>query len=93
MLSRITGRTVADEARQPSEDVVMRAKDQRWNWLGHIAHEWKAPTYPTIPTTMNQTKPQDLSFSGVSGLEIQAAAANFIRGLCRKQYNKMQYNI
>ncbi len=36
MLSRITGRIIADEARQPSVDALMRARDQRWNWLGRI---------------------------------------------------------
>ncbi len=36
MLSRITGRTIADEAREPTLDVMMRARDGRWNWLGHI---------------------------------------------------------
>ncbi len=30
------GRTISDEAREPSVDVMMRARDQRWNWLGHI---------------------------------------------------------
>ncbi len=36
MLSRITGRAIADEAREPTLDVMMRARDRRWNWLGHI---------------------------------------------------------
>ncbi len=36
MLSKITRRTVADEARDPTLNVLMRARDQRWNWLGHI---------------------------------------------------------
>ncbi len=36
MLSRITGRTIADEAREPTLDFIMRARDRRWNWLGHI---------------------------------------------------------
>ncbi len=36
MLSRIAGRTIAEEARKPTLDVVMRATDRRWNWLGHI---------------------------------------------------------
>ncbi len=35
MLSRITGRTIADEAREPTLDVVMRARDRRWNWFAH----------------------------------------------------------
>ncbi len=36
MLSRITGRTIADGAREPTLDVTIRARDRRWNWLGHI---------------------------------------------------------
>ncbi len=36
MLSKITGRSIADEARRLSLDVLMRAKDERWNYLGHI---------------------------------------------------------
>ncbi len=70
----------------------MRAKDQRWNWLGHI-RRMEGANLPDNSYYNASNEPQDLSFSGVSGLEIQAAAANFIRGLCRKQYNKMQYNI
>ncbi len=54
MLSRITGRTIADEARQLSVDVVMRARDQRWNWLGHILRM----EGPTSPTPMRQTNPR-----------------------------------
>ncbi len=30
------GRTIAEEARKLMLDVVMRAGDRRWNWLGHI---------------------------------------------------------
>ncbi len=36
MLSRVTGRSIPDEARAPSVDVLMGSRDQRWNWLGHI---------------------------------------------------------
>ncbi len=36
MLYKISGRSIADEAREPSIDIVLRARDQRWNWLGHI---------------------------------------------------------
>ncbi len=35
-LSRITGRSIADEARESMLDAVMRARDRRWNWLGYI---------------------------------------------------------
>ncbi len=36
MLSRIRGRRFADEHREPTLDVVMRARERRWNWLGCI---------------------------------------------------------
>ncbi len=36
MLSRITGRNVAEEARRQALEVLMRARDRRWKWLGHI---------------------------------------------------------
>ncbi len=39
MLSRITGRSVADEARKPALDAVMRARDRRWNWVRHTLRE------------------------------------------------------
>ncbi len=35
-LSRIRGRTIAEEAHEPTLDVMMRARDRRRNWLGHI---------------------------------------------------------
>ncbi len=34
--SKMTCRSVVEEARKPSLDVIKRARDQRWNWLGHI---------------------------------------------------------
>ncbi len=36
MLSKITGREIADESRMRSISVLIRAIDLRWNWLGHI---------------------------------------------------------
>ncbi len=36
MLPRITGPTIADEASEQTLDVMVRAGDRRWNWLGHI---------------------------------------------------------
>ncbi len=29
---------MAVEARDPTVNVLMRARDQRWNWVGHILH-------------------------------------------------------
>ncbi len=71
-LSRITGGTIADEARQPSVDVVMRARDQRWNWLGHIVRmEGHRLTRQVL---LQCAKPTPESILGdISGLETQAA--------------------
>ncbi len=72
MLSRKTGRIFADEDRQPSVDVVVRARDQRWNWLGHILR-MKGHRL-TRQVLLQCVKPTPESIHGdVSGLEIQAA--------------------
>ncbi len=36
MLSKITGREIADEVRTPTANVLSHARDLRWNFLGHI---------------------------------------------------------
>ncbi len=36
MLATITGRTMEEEARNPTIHVVMKARDRRWSWLGHV---------------------------------------------------------
>ncbi len=36
MLETITGRTIQEEARNPTVNVVMKAHDRRWSWLGHV---------------------------------------------------------
>ncbi len=36
MLSKITGREIVNGARTPAVDVLLRARDLRWNWLGHV---------------------------------------------------------
>ncbi len=38
MLARITGRTIAEEERNPTINVVLKARDRRWSWLGHGVH-------------------------------------------------------
>ncbi len=43
-LKKITGRSIADEAREPALDAVMRARDRppsRWNWVRHTVREEK----------------------------------------------------
>ncbi len=36
MLATITGRTIQEEARNPTINLVMKARDRRWSWLGHV---------------------------------------------------------
>ncbi len=36
MLATITGRTIQEEARYPTINVVIKARDRRWSWLGHV---------------------------------------------------------
>ncbi len=35
MLARITSRTNAEEARNPTVNIALKARDRRWSWLGH----------------------------------------------------------
>ncbi len=34
--AKITGKSITDEAREPSINVVLIARDLRWNSLGHV---------------------------------------------------------
>ncbi len=36
MLSKITGRSSAEEARTPTENILLNMRDRRWSWLGHV---------------------------------------------------------
>ncbi len=36
MLATITGRTIQEEARNLTINIVMKAHDRRWSWLGHV---------------------------------------------------------
>ncbi len=36
-LSRIMGRSIAEEARIPSADILLNMRDRRWSWLGHVS--------------------------------------------------------
>ncbi len=57
MLLRIRGRTIADEARDPTLDALMRARDRRWNWLG-TSSAWKSTrVIPTSTYELRQANP------------------------------------
>ncbi len=72
MLSRITGRTIADEARKPTLDVVMRARDRRWNWLGHFLRLEEHRVIRQV--LMNCVKPTPDSIFGDPDLDSRKAA-------------------
>ncbi len=36
MLSKTSGRPISDEARELSIGIILRARNQRWNWLTRI---------------------------------------------------------
>ncbi len=36
MLATITGKTIQEEAPNPTMNVVMKAQDRRGSWLGHV---------------------------------------------------------
>ncbi len=73
MLSRITGRTISDEAREPTLDVVMRAVDRRWNWLGHIHRQEEHRVIRQV--LRNFVRPNfDSLFSDVPDLGIRKAS-------------------
>ena len=72
MLSKITGRHIAAEAREPSIDIVLRARDQRWNWLGHILRMNERRTVRQV--LLHCVKPTAESlFSDVPDLNIDKA--------------------
>ncbi len=36
MLAIITGRTIAEETRNPTINVLVKVGDRRWSWQGHV---------------------------------------------------------
>ncbi len=76
MLSKTTGRATADEAREPTLDVSMRARGRRWTWLGHIL---RLEDHRVIQQVLiNRVEPtHDSLFGGVPSLEIAAGRENW----------------
>ncbi len=82
MLSKITGTSIADEAQHPSLDVLMRARDQRWNYLVHIL---RIEEHRVTPQVLFQCVKQALEslFGDVPDLDVYAAinlATNRVEG-------------
>ncbi len=74
MLSRMTGREIADEARTVSINVLLRTRDVRWNWLGHILRMDDRRTVRQV--LLNCVKPTQESILGdLNGKDVNAAIA------------------
>ncbi len=67
-----TRRNIADEARQPSLDVLMRSRDQRWNYLGHILRMEEHRVTPQVLFQCVKPDPESL-FGDVPDLDIYTA--------------------
>ncbi len=56
MLATITGRTIQEEARNPTINVVMKARYRRWSWLGHVL---RMPEHRLVRQVLRQTYSRD----------------------------------
>ncbi len=72
MLAAITGRTIQEESRNPTINVVMKALDGRWSWLGHVL---RMPEHRLVRQVMlNCVKPtHETLFADVPNLSIENA--------------------
>ncbi len=69
MLARITGRTIAAEARNPTIHVALKARGRRWSWLGHVL---RMPEHRLLPKVLlNCVKPtHETLFAYVPNLNV-----------------------
>ncbi len=72
MLATIMGRTIQEEARNPTINVVMKARDRRWSWLGHVL---RMPEHRLVrQVLLNCIKPtHETLFADVPNLSIENA--------------------
>ncbi len=70
MLATSTGRTIQEEARNPTINVVMKARDRRWSWLGHVL---RMPEDRLVrEVLLNCVKPtHEMLFADVPNLSIE----------------------
>ncbi len=75
MLATITGRTIQEEARNPTINVVMKARDRGWSWLGHVL---RMPEHRLVrQVLLNCVKPtHETLFADVPNLSIENATKN-----------------
>ncbi len=84
MLSKRTERSIAEEGREPSLDVLIRARDQRWKYLGHIlrVEEHRVPRYVLLQCV--RAAPESL-FGDVPDLDVYAAIKIAMNRVDRKE--------
>ncbi len=72
MLATITARTIQEEARNPTISVVMKARDRRRSWLGHVL---RMPEHRLVrQVLLNCVEPtQETLFADVPNLSIENA--------------------
>ncbi len=70
MLATITGRTIQEEARNPTINEVMKARDRRWSRLGHVL---RMPEHRLVHQVLfNCVKPtHETLFADVTNLSIE----------------------
>ncbi len=60
-LLKITGTEIVDEARMPTEDVILRARDLQWNWLWHILRMDDRQTVRQVLLTWVKPTPESVA--------------------------------
>ncbi len=74
MHATITGRTIQEEARNPTINVVMKAWDRRWSWLGHVLRKRMPENGLVRQVLSNCVKPtHETLFADVPILSIENA--------------------
>ncbi len=72
MLSKITGRGIPEEAKAPTLNLVLRARDLRWNWLGHILRMDESRLVRKVLLQCFRPTPESI-FGDVLDLDVLAA--------------------
>ncbi len=66
MLATITGRTIQEEARNPTINVVMKARDRRWKLAGTRPTHARAPPGAPSPVKTASDLPHETLFADVT---------------------------
>ncbi len=60
IFSKIMGRMIATRLAKTTLDAVMRARDRRWNWLGHIRRLEQHGVIRKVIFELRRTNPDSL---------------------------------